>query len=260
MGETRLTGWWYYFPLAMTFKTPLATLAVVGLSLLTSVGSLMRIAQRRSSRIGGWDWACLAIIPATYMANAMSTNLNIGLRHVLPVYPFLFIVAGLVVSRWISSGRRIVWAFVGFAAVGLAAESASAYPNYLSFFNAAFGGSRGGLQLLSDSNLDWGQDLPALAEWQRKNPTTKLYLLYFGTADSAAYGIRCSHLPGGWPLAEELGIVEGKMDEPGVIAVSATFLQRTYGSAPQQAAYASRFTNPIAILGGSIYLFDYAGK
>lgn len=94
-------------------------------------------------------------------------------------------------------------------------ETLAGYPDYLAFFNLPSGGSRGGLSLLGDSNLDWGQDLPALADWQRQHPEPTLYLSYSGTADPAAYGIRYINLPGGYPY----GPPPQSPRQPGVIAI-----------------------------------------
>ena len=134
-----------------------------------------------------------------------------------------------------------------------AVESCCAYPNYLPFFNLLAGGSRGGLRLLSDSNLDWGQDLPLLAAWQRSHPDQKLYLAYFGTADPAYYGIRYTNVADGYsegPPAQHI-------NSPGVFAISATTLQGPYcGQTLGKPTWCTLWKlKPFEVLGGSIYLF-----
>lgn len=108
--------------------------------------------------------ACLLIPPLLFLAVAMTSDVNIGLRHIFPIYPFIYVgaawVIGVSLRRW---GPR-AWVAAGVLAVLLAAETLSAWPNYIAYFNVAAGGSRGGIDLLGDSNLDWGQDLPALAQ------------------------------------------------------------------------------------------------
>ena len=69
------------------------------------------------------------------------------------------------------------------------------FPNYLTYFNEFIGGPKNGYQYLVDSNLDWGQDLIALREWQRANNVTDLHLAYFGTARPEAYGVSAQLLP-----------------------------------------------------------------
>lgn len=262
-GQYSFTGWWYYFPLAMLFKTPLATLAAGLLAL--AVGA---VAFRRS--VGGvvdpvavsatpptergWSGACLVLPLVVFGGSAMAGNLDLGLRYVLPLYPFLYILIGLAVAwslaRWRTSARAVCLSL----AVGLVAESLAAFPDYIPFFNVAVGGSRGGLKLLGDSNLDWGQDLPALAAWQQANPGRRLYLCYFGMADPASYGIQYVNLPGGFAY----GPTPELPSAPGVIAISATNLQGIFLTEEYRQTYALlREAQPLAVLGGSIYLFEF---
>ena len=132
------------------------------------------------------------------------------------------------------------------AALGgmLLAETLLAWPDYIAYFNFVVGGERGGIKLLSDSNLDWGQDLPTLAQWQKQHPDTPLALAYFGIVDPAFYGIRAVSLPPGTPDPQ---ITNGH-----IIALSATNLQGVYGEG--YISYQS--LHPIDILGGTIYLYD----
>jgi 4-amino-4-deoxy-L-arabinose transferase-like glycosyltransferase len=251
LGEYGMTGWWYYFPLAMLFKTPVGTLlAAAGASVL-----LFRRSRPKLHWPHAWAIATLLLPPAIYMAIAMRTNLNLGLRHVLPVYPFIFVALGIAAAKvW---NARVRAARIALTAIPtlLLIETAVAYPNYIAFFNAPSGGSRGGLRLLSDSNLDWGQDLPLLAEWQKRHPNEKLYLLSFGSVDPAFYGIRYTKLAGGFFMGEKPETVT----TPGVIAISATQLQGTHF--PQIRADAQRLRNrpPREVLGGTIYLYDTPG-
>src|ERR1700728_4879287 len=83
----------------------------------------------------------------------------------------------------------------GQLAIGLITETAHAYPNYIPFFNIFCGGPRGGIRLLSESNIDWGQDLPRLAKWQSEHRDRPIYLLYWGSGDPQYYGISYVNLP-----------------------------------------------------------------
>jgi len=255
LGKTSATGWWYYFPLAMLFKTPLATLAAMGVAGGAAVAAVVR--RRRggvpagAERMSWWDGLSLASWPIVYLGVAMAGNLNLGLRHVLPVYPFVFIAVGLAAaSLWRRRPRAMRWT-AGVLAAALAVESVAAFPDYIPFFNAACGPYR--LHLLGDSNLDWGQDLPLLADWQHKNPNAKLYLAYFGTADPAYYGIEYTNLPDGYLY----GPPPALPDRPGVIALSATTMQGIYLEGVTRQRY-GRFIDhkPLAVLGGSIYLYE----
>jgi 4-amino-4-deoxy-L-arabinose transferase-like glycosyltransferase len=247
------TGWWYYFPLAMLFKTPLATLAAFAAAVVIAV----LVARRLRANFANWTTLCLFIPPAFYLLVAITSNLNLGLRHVLPVYPFLFIGVGLAAAEaWKRWPRATRWVTTVLA-VGLAIESFAAFPNYIPFFNVAVGGSRGGLRLLGDSNLDWGQDLKLLAEWQQKHPDERLYLVYFGLADPWAYKIDYTNFPGGYKFGPEVQV----STEPGVLAISATSLQGIYQEGLVRDTFAKlKDLEPIEVLGGSIYLYRWPPK
>ncbi len=272
LGDYRVTGWWYFFPLAMLFKTPLATLAAAMMVLCAAL--LWKFAGRfvnpgspspgpsregtgERRAIDRWAFACLMVSSGLYALSALTANLNLGLRHVLPLYPFIFVASGVVLAvifeRWGWAGQLIV-IVIG---IGLLVETISAYPNYIAFFNAPSGGSRGGIKLLGDSNLDWGQDLKLLAQWQRSHPGTKLYLSYFGVADPKSYGIDATHIAGGWPFAEPQPVTT-----PGVLAISATNLQGIYMAREARDVFRGQFTDrrPIDVLGGTIYLYEIPFK
>ena len=242
LGEISTTGFWYYFPVAMAVKTPLAILAATVTALVLALINRGRRGLRRQ----GWAAVCLSIPVVLYLLVALRSNLNIGLRHVLPVYPLVYIAIAVTL-------RRYRWATMSVVLV-LAVESLSVYPNYIPYFNVAAGGSRGGIRVLCDSNLDWGQDLKALAAWQQDHPDKLLYLSYFGTADPSAYGIKYVNCGAGYIFQLDK-YMPGK---PGVIAVSATHLQGMYIPPDLQWFYrALRTQQPIDVLGGTIYLYEW---
>jgi hypothetical protein len=242
-------GKWYYFPVAAFFKAPLATIVAVILALWIGVGALRRGMLKSSEA----RWAAIALfVPAAmYAMVAITSNVNIGLRHSFPVYPFVFIGVGLAAARVWPAARGARVAIV-ILAIGLFVETAAAYPNYINFFSIAVGGPKEGFNLLSDSNLDWGQDLPALAAWQGKNPDSPLYLDYFGRCDPAVYGIRYLNLPGGYEYGPDPQVPDG----PCVIAVSSTYLRLLYAYAePPEWFKMIRDKKPEAVLNGTIYVY-----
>jgi hypothetical protein len=189
---------------------------------------------------------------------AIFGHLNLGIRHLFPIYPFIFLAVGMAFSRYWQMKRRIALPVGIVLALGIAVETLGAFPNFIPFFNVAAGGARGGLNLLSDSNVDWGQDLNQVARWQQKHPGTPLYLCYFGTPDPRYYGIHYINLPGSYALSEDGSVAPEKMpplSDKGVIAIGATALQATYSPHLRRVYGPLRFQEPIAVLGGSIYLY-----
>lgn len=254
MGRFSWTGWWYYFPVALALKSSIAmwiaallAVAVVIVAAAAKSGESAKAAK--PSRVDHWALLSLTIPPTIYFLSAIRTNLNIGVRHIFPMMPFLMIGIALAASfawkRWGKPARIVT---LSLAAL-LVAESLYAFPNYISFFNVALGGPRGGIRLLSDSNLDWGQDLPALAQWQKEHGNVPIWISYFGTTEPSIYGIKFHKLR---PLPQSRA----------VLAISATTLQGTYlnDEYAQDKPLYERIQNNcplIDVLGGTIYLFDY---
>jgi hypothetical protein len=259
LGQPSSMGTWWYFPFAMAVKTPIATLAAFAAVLIMAIIRLIhsnRDSAKDSAlvmRMPVWTALCLGAPVIIYLTAAMSSNVNLGVRHVLPIYPLLFSAVGLGMATLWDWHRTTALVSGLIVVAALAVESCSAYPNYLPFFNLLAGGSRGGLRLLSDSNLDWGQDLPLLAAWQRNHPDQRLYLAYFGPAAPAYYGIRYTNVAEGYfagPPAQPIS-------SPGVLAISATTLQGTYCNRIAGKPTWSPLWNlkPFDVLGGSVYLF-----
>jgi hypothetical protein len=168
-------------------------------------------------------------------AFTLSSNLkNIGLRYVLPVYPFLCLLAGAA-ARWLMTRRAwLPWAFVGWQALAVA----WIYPDLLTFFNLTVGGPSRGKEVLLDSNLDWGQDLKGLGRWIRGNHVEKIYVDYFGRACLRAEGVRST-----------------PDFEGGLIAVSATNLKGVYAQDKDRYRFLWDLT-PRAVIGRSIFIYD----
>ncbi len=252
LGRFSMTGWWYYFPLTMLFKSPLALIAAAAGAVVLSAIALQRGATSMW-REYGWTITAFTVPVVVYMASAMTSNLNLGIRHVLPIYPFVFIAIGVAAARLWRVRPRLVKLAGAALVAALGVETLVAFPNYVAFFNVAAGGSRNGINLLGDSNLDWGQDLKLLAQWQQDHPGIPLYLCYFGMADPAYFGIDYKNLRGGYFM--------GPPFEPprpdGVVAVSATHLQGIYLEADLRRLYVGMWQNlqPIEVLGGTIYLY-----
>ncbi len=148
-GELSYFGRWYYFPAAMAFKTPLATLVALPLALFACLAEHKNIVHKVRDILASkkfWPFCAAAILPAYYMASAIHAQVNLGLRHIFPVYPFLFIFLGVAAAIAYAQQPRIATVFIGVFVIGLVAETFCADPDYLSFFNVAAGGQLGGAE------------------------------------------------------------------------------------------------------------------
>jgi hypothetical protein len=242
-----------YFPIALLFKEPVAAIVAALAAFALGVRWLRRREVDAASH--AWLLTCLVAPPALYALLAVSSRMNIGVRHVFPLYPFVFVATGVVAARAMRQygpvARRAVVALVALLAI----ETLAGWPDYIAFFNAPSGGPRGGLRLLGDSNLDWGQDLKLLAKWQQENPKERLYLFYNGSADPRGYGITYVNAFGGYAF----GPPREPMTAPGVLAISATNLQGIY-TAPELEPMLERLrdTEPVEVLGGTMYLYRFS--
>jgi hypothetical protein len=243
-GDYREDGWWSYFPAAFAIKTPIALL------LLASGGLVLYLRRWRRQSI---DRELFVLVPILlYGGWAMTARINIGLRHILPIYPFVIVLAAESLNRLWSSGRRAV---LVVALVVCCGEFATTYPHNLAFFNLLVGGPDQGSKYLVDSNLDWGQDLKPLKRWMTEHNVPHINLAYFGFADPRYYGIDCTFLPGS-PVWFNPALA-GTPKLPGYVAVSATVLRGVYATTPEQRAFYAPLEQqrPVASIGHSILVY-----
>lgn len=256
-----------YFPAAFAIKStiPFLILFLVGLVLL-----LMRRMPRRPSLY-------LLLPPALYFAVAMTSNMNIGARHLLPVYPFLY-VFGAGAVRSIIHGLRLhgrVWIGpVAALVLWQAGDALSMYPAYMAFGNALWGGPTQVHRYLSDANVDWGQQLNDVRAYLRfrgivANASTAAqsstsanppcWFAYFpdGVVDPQAYGIPCGHLPTTdllWWLDEPTH-VPPVMDGP--VFISDSDLEGIeFGEGPLNPYERFRHLKPTAVIDDGVYVYD----
>jgi hypothetical protein len=230
-GDYSILGWPEFFPLAFLWKTPLAVLVTLSLG----AGLLVQRWSKNASRFASdlTRVAPLLVLLIVYWSVSVASNLNIGHRHILPTYPPLFIiVGGLAAAAGTMKLFRI--AAIGCVVAGQAAASWRVYPHYLAFFNALARGPENGWRLLVDSSLDWGQDLPGLAQWLRKNNSgvnaQRVHLAYFGSGSPSYYGIEATKLPflNGFKLPPQW-----YKPKDGLYCISATLLQQVYSPIPK---------------------------
>lgn len=243
LGSMSESGFRSYFPVAILAKSPVALLAAL------AVGIALLAGGRRSS-LRTLDRLFLALPIVIYLGAAIASSLNIGLRHVLPIYPFMILVAGVAIAEGLRRRRGVV---VELLLALAAVESLAVWPDYLTFFNVLSGGPGRGDAILVDSNLDWGQDLPGLARWMRENGVERINLSYFGSAAPEYYGIDCNYLPGSPFFATERIRAP---EVPGYVAVSVTNLRVIRLIGREQLFYAPLLEmEPAATIGGSIRVY-----
>jgi hypothetical protein len=209
-----------------------------------------------------FDSAALLIPGLGYFAIALTTDINLGYRHILPSLAFLIIFSLAAVA---SHGRhheprprtvaQIVPVFLLSAWLLLA--NLLIYPDYLAYFNLLAGGADNGWRSLVDSNLDWGQDIDDLAPWMAENGVDKVWLSYFGEARPEYYGINYIGLDSFPPrlMNPDARPYYDANPAPGVYAISATNLQGVHFANHDRFAW-FRSREPLAKLGHSIFLYE----
>jgi 4-amino-4-deoxy-L-arabinose transferase-like glycosyltransferase len=186
-GKVYAHGQWWYFPIVILIKTTLGLLALVALAAFAILTG--RLSKRR-------ELAFVLVPCVVYLAVAILAGMNIGSRHILPLYALGAILAGAGIMALSSANRR--WAWVGAALIiAHIASSLAAFPNFIPYANEAWGGQPSVHNLLSDANVDWGQQLLQVKRWQDKHPAEECWFAYFARPeiDPATYGISCHALP-----------------------------------------------------------------
>lgn len=228
LGAYSMEGWRTYFPVAFLTKTPLPTLVALALALAATGAALV---GRRAFAPRAYELVPLVVFGVIYGASALASPMNIGLRHLLPIYPTLLVLAGLgvqLIPSTLPFARGVLVAgLIGWSAVTAWAAS----PHFLSYFNPAAGGTENGHRILVESNFDWGQDLRETSRWLERRATDlastgdAAFLAYYGLGDPVRYGIKATLLPQD-PDFRKTTIYDLK---PGTFIINATLLQALAG-------------------------------
>jgi 4-amino-4-deoxy-L-arabinose transferase-like glycosyltransferase len=218
-GRISTQGFPTYFYQAFAVKT--------GLPLIASVAVAAALARRR--RLDRSD-ALLWIPVVYYFVFSMGSSYNIGIRHVLPVYPLLAIAACRSVAsprngHLKTKARTAALTALGVLLVAQVSTAVSAHPFELSYFNLFGGGTSGGYRRLADSNTDWGLDLRRLSAELSRRRVRDATICYFGgdrvyprtgIVDFAAYprvhGDLVAISTSLWDIGPAFYAVNGRMD------------------------------------------------
>lgn len=210
LGQTGLMGWWYFYPVALAVKTPipLLVLGLAGLTLLARQGWSERSVARLAPPFA------FAAILGFCMAYS---HINIGVRHVMVLYPLLAIgAAAAVLEAWRRWAQPAARAGIAVLVAWQLATMVVAYPDYLAYFNAIAGAHPE--RILVDSDLDWGQDLKRLSQELARRQVPFVSIAYMGSAD-----LTLEHLPPfkrlgpgdratGWVAVDMLSLKERRQD------------------------------------------------
>jgi hypothetical protein len=182
LGKTALKGFRLYFPVTIALKWP--PLIVLLLAAAVVLIALRRVAVPR-------EWWILASFPAVYLCFAICSQIDIGERHILPIYPFVVLFATAV---WPFVARRpLLISAVAAILLLQAADTLRYAPDYLSYFTP-FVAPAQSYKLLTDSSLDWGEGLLALRQYQRLHPNEVISVATVSPIEPQVYGIRAASL------------------------------------------------------------------
>lgn len=219
MGQLSAKGWWYYFPVIFALKEPLPSLILIIIAFLATFFQLIRNFRSGYSlkkrffnylELNLSEFSMLSFV-IFYWAYSMRSPLNIGMRHILPTVPFIYILISQALKKWVmripeNTGGLLKQIFFALGtiiktslktalifsmAIWYIMASISAYPHFLSYFNELAGRAENGYRIATDSNYDWGQDLKYLVQFANDPPKgekiDKIALDYFGGADPKYY-------------------------------------------------------------------------
>ena len=198
LGNLESSGWWYYFPVLYMVKVPLAFHI---LTILALAAAFFAAAKKNTdlSFAGIKKWTqkhfqifAIASFVALYAALTVVISINIGVRHLLPIFPFLYLLVALGIKKWIQQEKHKTRqkGKIGIVLVLLVwyvFSSTSAFPDFLSYYNEVVGGSANGYRVALSSNYDWGQDVKRLAEWVEQNNIQTIYVDLFGKGNPEIY-------------------------------------------------------------------------
>ena len=248
LGKTYPHGVWFYFPLAMVIKSTLPFLVLLAITVWAIA----------TGRVKSWrEILFLTVPPVLYLAVAMSSRMNIGMRHILPMYPFLTVLIAGTAWTLIQRNRRWIYA-IGALVVLQIVTSLHAYPVYIPYANELWGGSSQTYKLLSDSNSDWGEQLKATKRYLDQRGVKDCWFVYFaeGVVDYTYYGIPCKALP-----TPDAMWVDEKFYPPaeieGPVLISAANLSGfEYGPGELNPYEQFKSMRPTAVIAREVFVYD----
>lgn len=242
LGNVSQFGWWYYFPLTFLFKSTPVELALF----FFLIGCLF---TTRPSPLRFWkgldpDLQAFFICSVIFIAMVLTAKINLGQRYLILLYPMLILssVDALAVRF---SGKKWLFGLIAVTLLGgQIASQALIHPYQLAYFNGISGGWKNGIHLLSDSNLDWGQGLPALRQFLDEHPHGRIAIDPYGYALPRAYGIDADF------------ISDLRMPAPQYEAFALSITRYQFGSQPGGCYASSWLRHPDRVVGASIFVYE----
>jgi len=195
LGQVSAAGWKSYFPIIYLIKEPLAFHILSLIALITAIFLIKKpISKNTFIRIKNWvenhftEFSMITFL-CLYWFTSINSKLNIGVRHLLPIFPFtIILVSETITNYWIDNKNlKIKYLILFFLLLWQSFTVISVFPNFLTYFNELAGGPKNGYLYAVDSNFDWGQDLKRLKKWIEENKIEKIYIDYFGGGDVEFY-------------------------------------------------------------------------
>jgi len=254
LGQISDTGWWYYFPVVFTLKTTIPFF-------ITSIGGLVwaaiQVVQRKR-----YVLLYVTLPPILYLALAMSSHLNIGVRHLLPMFPFVAIIGAGFISSLIdftlTRSRRVGIAFAVLLLLPSLIISFLTFPNYLTYTSPLAGGPDRAWHKLSDSNLETGQEVKPLAKYLKAHGQNRVTGIMVGGEFLKFYGVQLEDFPG-WESDDNDDSEGAREPEPiqtEYVAIGTWYMTEADLSDDQkQIVDVYRQQKPEAIVGNSIFVF-----
>jgi hypothetical protein len=248
LGKIYAHGVWFYFPVAFLIKSTVGVLILLLLSLAV-------IVSRRMNHLR--EILFLLVPTVFYLIVAFAVGMNIGVRHILIVYVFLYVLIGGATWALIERNRKWLYVVAVFLLVH-AASSLMSFPNYIPYSNELWGGPSQTYRLLTDSNADWGQQLKSVESYINQHGVKECWFEYFagGVAEPGYYGIPCKPLP----TVSTLWLNE-QIDVPpsleGTVFISAGNLSGfEFGPGPLDPFGLFKQLKPTAVIDNSVFVFD----
>jgi len=248
LGKLYPAGRWFYFPVAFVIKTSLALMAL--LVLLIWAKDARRIENRRAVLFMG-------LPPLIYFALAINSKMQIGIRHILPIYPFLIVLAGF--GAWSLARRSRRWTYVvSIVLIFGSISSLRAFPSYLPYSNELWGGLSNTHKFLSDSNVGWSSGLNAVRNYLADRHISQCWFAYDGLVDPAYYHIPCAPLPtlfSSLSRANQQPAVPEEIQGP-VLISSEALVGYDFGPGQMNAYEQFLHLRPDAVLQGEVLVFN----